>query len=83
MRVVKEIQHHTFKITVFSWNGKYLIKVELGGFEQTYKIDELSVNGLSDLEKMLDEEFYLSCMKRFNEMRTSWKTAFDKTKKLT
>ena len=43
MRVVKEIPHSACKITVFSWNQKYLIKLEQGDFEQTFKVSEFDV----------------------------------------
>src|SRR4051812_23403732 len=40
MRVVGEIPHSDCKITIFHWNNRYLIKLERGPFEQTFKIQE-------------------------------------------
>ena len=68
MRVVKEIPHLRFKITIFSWNNKYIIKVEDAHFEQTFKIDSTDVAGLDEVEAILTEEFLLSALKRFVEM---------------
>ncbi|MDQ4141800.1 MAG: hypothetical protein M3142_14925, partial [Bacteroidota bacterium] len=58
MRVVAEIPHASVKITVFSWNGKYLIKLERGPYEQTYKISEMDVLGGDEaLKQILDNTF--------------------------
>lgn len=68
MRVVKEIPHPRFKITVFSWNNKYIIKIEDSHLEQSFKIDATEIAGLDEIEAMLTEEFLLSALKRFAEM---------------
>ena len=57
MRVVAEIPNPEMKITVFSWNGKYLIKLEKGPLEQTYKLDEMDVT------------FLQQALARFRDMR--------------
>ena len=75
MRVIEEIPHHTFKITVFHWNARYLVKIELDKYEQTYKINEGDVTGVSDVKKMLTDEFLESCMHRFLAMRTDFTNA--------
>ncbi len=77
MRVLQEIPHHTFKITVFGMNAKYIIKIEWGQFEQTFKIAELDLmGGLADVEKMLTDDFLKNCMLRFREMATDFNNAF-------
>ena len=76
MRTVREIPHPQFKITVFSWNAKYIVKIEIGQFEQIYKINEMDVMGLDGIEAMLDEEFLKGCMDRFLTMRTDFGTTF-------
>lgn len=76
MRTVAEIPHHTFKVTIFSYNTKYIVKVELSQFEQIYKISEMDVNGLDDVRKMLSDSFYENCMDRFLTMRDDWSSAF-------
>lgn len=68
MRVIREIQHPACRISIFSWNGKYLIKLEQGPLEQTYKIDELDLTGESDLDIILNEEFVKSAIDRFVNM---------------
>ncbi|MDZ7648033.1 MAG: hypothetical protein U5K54_13125 [Cytophagales bacterium] len=49
MRVIKEIPYANFKITIFQWNGKYLIKIESGLLEQTFKINELDTTSEDDV----------------------------------
>ncbi|MES2629629.1 MAG: hypothetical protein V4616_11725 [Bacteroidota bacterium] len=76
MRVLLEIPHHTFKITVFGMNAKYVIKVEWGPLEQTFKIAELDVvGGLDEVKKLLTDDFLRSCMVRFHAMSTDFNTA--------
>jgi len=72
MRVVKEIQGKPCKITVFSWNGKYIIKLENGPFEQTFKVSELDVLP-EELDDILSEDFIKEAMARFKEMSLSLK----------
>ena len=76
MRIVDEIDHPRIKITVFQWNGKYIVKLETGQFEQSFKVSETDVDGLEDIRSMLTEEFLLNCQKQFSEMSKNWKSAF-------
>lgn len=71
MRVVAEIPHPEVKITVFSWNGKYLVKLERGPFEQTYKISEMDILDEADVQKMIDAPFIASVLERFSGMAQS------------
>jgi len=68
MRVVGEIPHPECKITIFSWNGKYLIKLEKGAIEQTFKVSEMDVTGDEDIRAMLNEAFMKKAIARFEEM---------------
>lgn len=74
MRVVKEITGKACKITVFSWNGKYIIKLENGPFEQTFKVSEFDVLE-EELDDILNEDFLNEAMTRFNTMAASLKNA--------
>lgn len=76
MRIVKEINHPRFRITVFSWNGKYIIKIEDAHLEQTFKIDEKEVDGLNDIEHMLSTPFLLTCLDRFVSMGRDFNEAW-------
>lgn len=72
MRVVAEIPHPQFKITVFSWNEKYLIKLEAGPFEQTYKVAALDLTSEDDVKEILNEEFLKEAGQIFLQMRQSF-----------
>lgn len=76
MRILKDIPHERFKIQLLHYNGKYILKIEIGQFEQTYKIGELDVNTLEDVEKMITPELLSNCLKRFIEMRSDWDRSF-------
>jgi hypothetical protein len=76
MRVIAEIPHPQIKITIFSWNAKYIIKLEAGPYEQTYKIAESDIAGLDAVQSLLSSEFIDSCIQRFLTMRTDFSTAY-------
>jgi hypothetical protein len=70
MRIVKEITNPDCKITVFSWNGKYLLKLENGAFEQTFKVKELDVLE-QELDEILNDSFIQEAIDRFDDMAKS------------
>ena len=76
MRLVKDIPHEKYKIQLFQYNGKYILKIELGQFEQTYKIGDTDVYGVEDVEKMITPQLLKNSLSRFVEMRTDWSEAF-------
>lgn len=76
MRVISEIPHERYKIQIFNYNAKYLIKVELGQFEQIFKIGENEVSGLKEIEAMVTEQLLTNCLTRFISMRSDWENAF-------
>lgn len=76
MRLVKELPHPRYKIQIFQYNGKFIVKIELGQFEQTYKIGETDVSGLDEVEKMITQTLLSNALKRFVDMRTDWEEAF-------
>ncbi|WKN33005.1 hypothetical protein PZB74_06565 [Porifericola rhodea] len=71
MRIVGEIPHAECKITIFSWNNKYLIKLERGLIEQTFKVPEMDVSGDEDIRQMLSGPFMDKALLRFEEMEAS------------
>ncbi len=77
MRVVGEIEHPECKITIFHWNNKYLIKLEMGPFEQTFKLNEFDISSEADLKKVVDEDFISKAMARFEDMSRSLAEATD------
>jgi hypothetical protein len=77
MRVIAELPHPDCKITLFSMNQKYVIKLEKGTFEQIYKISELDIpEGVNGVFQLLDSEFIKTATERFNQMRNDFTEAF-------
>lgn len=72
MRLIETIPHDRFTIQLFSWNGKYILKIELDKYEQVYKIGETEVMGVDDLKTVLTPTFLQAVLKQFVEMRTLW-----------
>jgi hypothetical protein len=73
MRVVKEFIQEEIRISVFSWNNKYIIKFELGPMEQTFKVSEMDVLEESDLDSFWSGEFFDQVKIRFTEMGNSFR----------
>ncbi|HEX8350571.1 MAG TPA: hypothetical protein VF598_11455 [Hymenobacter sp.] len=78
MRQLADIPHPEAKITLFSWNGKYLIKLERGPFEQTYKVSEMDVTSEADVRALIDQEFVEAAVQRFAQMRQDLQAAFER-----
>ena len=75
MRVVAEVPHPRFKITIFSWNEKYIIKVEISTYEQSFKIEHGNVDGgLEQVKAMIDQDFLDNCNATLlNHAQRFWK----------
>jgi len=69
MRVIEELNISPIKVTIFHWNNRYLIKLELGLLEQTYKIHEYDVTSESDVKKILSEKFIEAALQQFIQMQ--------------
>ncbi|WP_338877109.1 hypothetical protein WBJ53_15765 [Spirosoma sp. SC4-14] len=72
MRFVQDIPHPQFRIGLYAWNNKYIVKIEAGPYEQTYKISEMDITAPGDVHSMLDESFLASVARRFQDMDTDW-----------
>ena len=69
MRIVKQIPHDRFLIQIHQYNGKFILKIELSGFEQVFKIAETDLQDIDLIEKNLNSEFFSNCLTRFIAMR--------------
>ena len=78
MRIVGEVPHDVCKITLFAWNNRYLIKLELGLLEQTYKVNQFDITSEAALYKIVDESFIRDAMNRFTEMEESLQSALER-----
>jgi len=77
MRQITTIPHSQMRITVFLWNGKYLIKFEAGPYEQSYKIDETTVEDTLDLQLRITDDFLSKVEMRFKEMHADFVNIFN------
>lgn len=75
MRVVGEIPHPEIKITIFHWNNRFLLKLEWGPFEQTFKVDEYEFTSDEEVKTIINDEFLKEALIRFQEMAKSLQKA--------
>lgn len=79
MRMIAELPHENFKITLFSMNQKFIIKLEQGGLEQVYKIAETDVTGgIDGVFQLLDDPFTQAASERFDEMRKAFIESYNR-----
>lgn len=77
MRIIAELPHPEFKISILNMNAKFIVKIEQGTLEQTYKIAEADlVEGVNSVFELLDEPFLKTVSTRFTEMRKDFKETF-------
>lgn len=77
MRVIAELPHPDFKISILSMNQKYIVKIERGVYEQTYKISEMDLtDGVNSVFELLDEAFLAKVGERFKDMNRDFKDAY-------
>ena len=79
MRIIAEIPHPDFKVSILNMNRKFIIKIEQGALEQTYKVAEMDLmDGVNSVFELLDEPFYTTVAARFTEMRKDWKETYNR-----
>ena len=79
MRVLAELPHADFKISIFGMNQKFIIKFEQGTLQQTYKLAEVDVvGGLNGVFELLDEEYLKKVSEIFTVMREAIIEAYNK-----
>ncbi|WP_026966069.1 hypothetical protein [Algoriphagus terrigena] len=77
MRVVKELTREEVRISIFSWNNKYILKFELGPMEQTFKLSEMDVLEEKELDSFLGGDFFEKVKARFDEMGKSFRSQLE------
>ncbi len=77
MRIIAELPHPEFKISIFYMNQKFIVKIERGVLEQSYKIAEADVtDGVNSIFELLDEEFLKTVSARFTEMSKDFNASY-------
>lgn len=60
-------------------NRKFIVKIEQGNLEQTYKIADADLTEeVNSVFELLDEEFLKTVSARFTEMRKDFKESFQR-----
>lgn len=79
MRIIAELPHPDFKISILNMNNKFIIKIEQGALEQIYKIAEADLlDGVNSVFELMDEEFLKTVLARFHEMRKDFKETYNR-----
>lgn len=69
MRILGTIPHQAVKISVFYFNERYIVKLEMGLMEQTFKIRESDeIDSFVKVTSLITDEFIEQTIKRFKEM---------------
>jgi hypothetical protein len=68
MRILNELEFGSCKVTLMTWNNRYIIKLEHGLLEQTFKISQFDVEQESQLLQLLSDRFIQQAMVRFGDM---------------
>jgi hypothetical protein len=77
MRIIAELPHPEFKISILNMNQKFIVKIEKGSLEQTYKIPEMDLtDGVNSVFELLDEVFLTTIGNRFTEMLKDYKETY-------
>ena len=77
MRIIAELPHPDFKISILNMNQKFIIKIEKGSLEQSYKIPESDLtDGVNSVFEILDEEFLKTVSLRFEAMKKDFKETY-------
>ena len=78
MRVIGSKIYKDCSITFYNWNNRYLIKVESGPYEETFKVPEYDLSSEDELNKIVNDEFIDECIERFNAMDVSLRKSIER-----
>lgn len=79
MRIIAELPHPDFKISILNMNHKFIVKIEQGSLEQTFKVAEADLlDGVNSVFELMDEEFLKNVSTRFTEMRKDFKETYNR-----
>ena len=76
MRILKETTVQEWKVTIFHWNNKYLLKFEDGFHELTYKVNQLDITSETDINVFLEDEAVLEKVRESFEKMDETMTVF-------
>ena len=69
MRIAGYIEHPQLKITVFELENKFMVKLESGLFEQTYKFRKsMTIDSVDAIREVISEDFIEKVTQVFPQM---------------
>lgn len=73
MRILGQIPHAQLMISVFKSNNKFILKFEIGPFEQSYKFLESSeIDSFEAVQNIVTEDFIAKVFSIFDQMNGSY-----------
>ncbi|MCU0354678.1 MAG: hypothetical protein MUD08_13220 [Cytophagales bacterium] len=78
MKLLAQLPQPDCQVTLFVWNGKYIVKIEQGMLEQTYKLSEMDVTGEAEVRKLVENTVFMNSVRqRFAEMAAALQEAIE------
>lgn len=68
MRLVAQIPHPSCRISILSWNGKFLLKFEMGQMEHTFKVAESDSGDLETFQSRITPDFINLVLSSFENL---------------
>jgi hypothetical protein len=72
MRLVRQIPHEHFLVSLHQYNNNYLLSITLDDYQQQFKIPVSDLQSIDQLEQQLSPAFYSACLQDFIRMRERW-----------
>ena len=72
MRLVRQISHEHFLVSLHQYNNNYLLSITLDDYQQQFKIPVSELQNIDQLEQQLNPAFYSACLQDFIRMRERW-----------
>lgn len=73
MRIIGEIPHPAYKITLFYHNDRYSVQIEHGVYSQVYRVRQgKGLEAPADAFKLVDPEFLQGLTRVFEGMHDLW-----------
>ena len=71
MKIAGYIQHEIYKITIFDYGARFVVKFENGPLEISYKLPKEEFSGFQEIESNLSKQFYEKVDKIFEQLADS------------
>ena len=76
MRTLDTIYHPNMYIAIMYMNEKFIVRFEIGPYEQAYKFTKEMAPDVESVKKICDENFQQEVMALFDQMHEGFKKRF-------